>query len=531
MNTRSKHPGWFGLAGLVVGFAVDWFFWGKPFGISFLVWTALVLAGFFLLARGEKSRPSRLSLLLAAAILLPAFFTFLRQEVFTRFSSSLAVLGLLALLAATFKTGNWLYYRLSDHFLAGMYLVGACLGRPVELGRKGVAEGSEGDSGTAFGRVIFPALRGLLLAVPVVLVLGALLSSADPIFADWLEGLLKFLSIEKIPEYLFRLFYILVLAYLFTGALLHAILPRRAEARPQTDEPVLKPFLGAIESRTILLAVTALFAAFVVIQFRYLFGGQANISETGYTYSEYARRGFSELVLVAVLSLLLLFGLGTITRFSREAQKRGFTALGVLLVAEVLVMLASAWMRLGMYEDAYGFTRLRAYTHVFIPWLGALLFATLVLEVVNRRGRFALALLAACYGFTLTLGAVNIDGFIARMNIQRARQLYELDPYYLAFLTDDAVPAMAQGLLRGGLPVEARQRLGAELACRAAARTPAKDQAWQGFNLSGQMADRWLERSRPAWQEHSTFRDERGDWQVMIEGQPQPCQQGWMRLD
>ncbi len=79
------------------------------------------------------------------------------------------------------------------------------------------------------------------------------------------------------------------------------------------DKPILAPFLGFTESTVVLIAVDLLFALFVFIQFRYLFGGQANITPVGYTYSEYARRGFGELVAVAFLSLGLILGLGAYT--------------------------------------------------------------------------------------------------------------------------------------------------------------------------------------------------------------------------
>ena len=119
-------------------------------------------------------------------------------------------------------------------------------------------------------------------------------------------------------------------------------------------------------------SVVILFAAFVAIQFQYFFGGQANIHIEGYTYAEYARKGFGELVAVAFFSLLLLLGLGAITRRDTESQRKTFSSLGVGLVGLVLVMLISAFQRLALYESAYGFSRLRAYTHVFMIWLALL---------------------------------------------------------------------------------------------------------------------------------------------------------------
>jgi hypothetical protein len=47
-----------------------------------------------------------------------------------------------------------------------------------------------------------------------------------------------------------------------------------------------------------------LFLTFVVIQVRYLFGGAGRVAATaGLTHTEYARRGFFELVTVTALAL------------------------------------------------------------------------------------------------------------------------------------------------------------------------------------------------------------------------------------
>ena len=49
-----------------------------------------------------------------------------------------------------------------------------------------------------------------------------------------------------------------------------------------------------IEVTILLISIDLLFLVFVWIQFAYLFGGQANITIEGFTYAEYARRGFLE---------------------------------------------------------------------------------------------------------------------------------------------------------------------------------------------------------------------------------------------
>jgi hypothetical protein len=217
------------------------------------------------------------------------------------------------------------------------------------------------------------------------------------------------------------------------------------------DGPVLADHavprvLGFPEAVTVLASVNMLFAAFVGVQFRYFFGGQATVVADGLTYAEYARRGFGELVVVAGVSLALHLALAGLTRRESARQRWTFTILAAALTGLVLVILASAFQRLLLYEQAFGFTRLRTVVHVFIVWLGLLLVALLVLELADRVRLFLLASLIAVVGFAATLNVLGVDQLIARHNLARAAQGAELDIGYLERLSPDAVPVLVGSL-------------------------------------------------------------------------------------
>ncbi len=91
------------------------------------------------------------------------------------------------------------------------------------------------------------------------------------------------------------------------------------------------------------------------------------------------------------------------------------------------VILASAYLRLQLYEQAYGFTRLRAYTHVAIIWMGVAFVLFLVLLFAGNLRAFAPAAVGVALGFALTLNLLNVDDFIVRRNAERARAGSELD--------------------------------------------------------------------------------------------------------
>jgi len=244
--------------------------------------------------------------------------------------------------------------------------------------------------------------------------------------------------------------------------------------------------------------VIALFAAFVVVQFQYFFGGHANINIEGYTYSEYARRGFGELVTVAFFSLLMLLTLNSITKREIESQQKMYSGLGVALVALLMVMLFSAFKRLGLYEEAYGFSRLRTYTHVFLIWIGLLLIATIALEILRKERMFTFALLIASFGFAVSLPVLNVDAFIVNQNIQRELQgktndNAALDSRYFMQLSDDAIPPLVSAYRNSTLPESLRGKIGASLACIQHERgLNPRETPWQSFHFAAFNADKSL---------------------------------------
>jgi hypothetical protein len=521
---KQKRLFWIGA--LFAAVAFDLLFWKQALGISFFIWTAALLLIGYLLVWREQKRPSVASWGLSLLILGFAFVPAWRAEPFTRvFSILLTLVGML-LLTATFLNGFWPFYRIVDHItellkalfggLSGAILYGSRFRNPPVVGEEPVK---------VKGRKRWAILRGVLIALPVVTLFTVLLSAADPVFGDWIR---KIINLERLPEYLFRLWYVLMIGSFLVGIYLHAIYPRSEAKKPETMSAWMKPFLGWTETGIILGAVDVLFITFAIIQMRYLFGGSANINETGYTFAEYARRGFGELVAVAVLSMMLYLGLNTITKRETRGARIGFSVVSILLMANVLVMLVSSLQRLMLYEGAYGFSELRTYTHVFIYWLGALIVVAMVLELLHKRGRFALALMVAIVGFGATLAVMNVDGFIVQQNVKRTVAGDELDFYYLQQLSTDAVPAIVSAYQQPGLPANAKDVLGSALACRTAELNApivgdSGMKSWQSFSISESTASRLLTEKAGTWSTYKVNNDEERGMTVMLDGVLKSC--------
>jgi hypothetical protein len=201
-----------------------------------------------------------------------------------------------------------------------------------------------------------------------------------------------------------------------------------------------------------LAAVVLLFAVFVAVQLRVLFGGAGYVeATTGLGYGDYARRGFAQLLVVAALTL----GVIAVAARSRDRTVRGL--LGALCVL-TLVVLLSAHHRLDLVEGAYGSTRVRYAGHAVVVWIAvlfALVLAGGIRPAIGRRlPRLVTAgTLVGVLAFTL----LNPDRRVAESAVDRAAAGKTVDIRYLSRLSADALPAAqrlpppARGIVVGAL--------------------------------------------------------------------------------
>jgi hypothetical protein len=385
-----------------LGWLFDFLFWQNKPGVNFAIFSMACLAAAFYLLMSDGLRPNRTSLILLPLFGFFAAVTFIRAEPMTTFLAYTFTLLTMSLLALTYLGGRWYLYTLVDYLAKSLQLFASIIGLPITFMadfRKAQTEAGVQPS----KRNIWPVVRGIAIAVPVIAIFASLLSSADVVFGQRLADLIQWFNVDNLPELIFRFVYIVFIGYSLAGIVLHASTQSKDEKLANEDKPLIPPFLGHVEATIVLGSVVALFTAFVVVQFQYFFGGTTNIHIDGYTYAEYARRGFGELVTVAFFALLMLLTLSAITKRDTETQRRTFSSLGVALVVLLLVMLVSAFKRLGLYEEIYGFSRLRTYTHVFLIWIGLLLIVTIALEILRKERMFTFAMLIASFGFAISL--------------------------------------------------------------------------------------------------------------------------------
>lgn len=155
-----------------------------------------------------------------------------------------------------------------------------------------------------------------------------------------------------------------------------------------------------------------------------------------------------------------------------------------LLCLLTLVVVASALYRMHIYQEAYGFTRLRVLVDVFEGWLGLLVVAVLGGGAALRAPWLPRFALLSGAGLLLAVAAINPDAWIARHNIERYEETGKVDLRYLQGLSADAVPVLAT------LPDDLA-------ACALAGHSTAEEDDWLEWNLGRRRGDPVLREHGP----------------------------------
>lgn len=351
-----------------------------------------------------------------------------------------------------------------------------------------------------------PIVRGAVIALPILFGFALLLGSADAVFGQALDQAFRFPDFDDVFA---RGAFTIVAAVLIAGPIVIAVGARGLlddvedplPAGPDASEP--RPGQrrsGAIEAVVVLVAVDVLFAAFAAVQVVYLFGGADTLATVGMTYSDYARQGYFQLVGVVALAGLLLIGAHEIAGRRRDLLVAGFA-----LLVLTGVILASAALRLRLYQDAYGWTELRFYVAASIAWLAAAVTVAIALLAANRMRWLAHGLAVSAVAVTLAVSAIGPQAFVIDQNIARALDPLlvpegghsGLDLDYTLTLGDAAIPPLVAVLDR--LPPDVRARAAYELGLR---RTTLDAYAgppdgWQSWNLSRERARQALQQVAP----------------------------------
>ena len=439
------------LAALAIGLLAEIALDGPALGLSASVLTAVMLGAAWLFRRRGRN-PDPLDVWLPVSALILAGFVAIRADPFVAFLDLAGAAAFTGASAAAFS-GLAVTRRSATAVMAmGVWVIEAVLagtGRALHAARPAPTEGPR--QGPAW---LGPVARGLVLAVPLVLIFAVLFASADPIFRRGFDDLLGFrIDLGELPG---RLLFVLAVAWLAGGVLsvaargIPAVEGASLGAAVRSAAVAPGRVLGTTEALVVLVAIDLIVGLFVGLQLAYLFGGLDTLEAAGMKYSDYARRGYFELVAAAALAGGILVAM----EYGVSRRTRAYVALAIMLIGLTIVVLASAALRLKLYQDAYGWTELRLYVAVSIAAM-ALTLATLAAFLATDRTRWlGHAMVVIGLVSLITLNLLAPAAFVAERNLARVIDPtlvppdgeVSLDSDYLAVLPDDAIPALVAAL-------------------------------------------------------------------------------------
>ncbi len=357
------------------------------------------------------------------------------------------------LLHQFYDTANW---KLGKYFGKIFIMVFACLG---EIGRPFTdAARYFKHQGGRKNKNLWYVLLGIVIALPLLLIVTALLSSADAVFREVADRMLQGFRIGNIFNILFRVVFMFFASYLLTAFLCKRTLNGTVKDH-RKGEPVLAITVNGL--------LTLIYLLFSGIQIVYLFLGKMQLPQ-GYTYAAYAREGFFQLLAVGILNLIIVLMSLSLFRESRVLK-------GILTVMSLctFVMIASSALRIMIYIRFYYLTFLR----ILVLWGLLLLFALFIGIVVSifresfplfRYGTVVVTVLYLLLSFAhpdYIIAAVNVANAPAGLQEQENNKwepqnsfFLSDEPYhdygYLAGLSADAAPVLIPYLAELGYDLD-----------------------------------------------------------------------------
>lgn len=242
-------------------------------------------------------------------------------------------------------------------------------------------------------------LLGLAIGLPLALVVLLLLSSADEVMGHLLGTWFRDISIGEI---LWHAVNIVAATILFYSFLYNSRWGKRKELTA-SERPKAPPVTASV----VLVLLLLVYAVFAYVQFRYFFSGQL---PADMTYSEYARSGFWELIVVMLINISAYTAINALCR-----EGGALRVLQCLLMAATALLLTSAIMRLIMYISAYGLTIMRILPLWLMIWLAAMIVLAVVRLFRKRTPMLRIAAISLVWWY-VALNMPNWAQIISSVN-------------------------------------------------------------------------------------------------------------------
>ena len=398
-------------------------FFNYQLGINACIFVIPLLSFIIYILYKNNKINNKKGLLLIIPILLLSSFYFIYDNIFFKYLNILAITILFNLM---YIYTIYPTYRIKEVLLSILSL----LIEPLGLIEKLFKELSNMISKTfKINDELKNKSKSILIVLPIIVVVILLLVSADMVFESIFTNIFKIFKNISIDNIFIRLFWIIII-FVYLSLVIKFLLEKY-------DKKEYKDTKLKIDNYTIKILLTSLNIIYVIFDFiqirSLLFHQVGNIN-----YAEYARSGFFQLMFISIINLVIVL----LSKYSKEDNKYNKIQ-SICMVFLTLIIIISSFLRMYMYEIAYGYTLLRLLVYVSLFTEVILLIPTVMYIINTKVNIFKYYLIIIITIYTI-VSLSPIDYIIAKRNINKYYKDGKIDLLYLENYSSDNVELLIE---------------------------------------------------------------------------------------
>lgn len=414
MEKMKEKFAFFGGMSLLYGVIFTVFFYRSKMGINNILWviSVIVIGSFLLKKMGiEKKKGTNIYFL---GMLLLSISSAWTASVFFYTYNTLGILMLyLMFMIHQFydvKAMRSLSYIKGFLVIAGNFLIAT--GKPYVHAAAYFSDKTEGKK-----KKWVSGILGVLLGLGIMIIILPLLLKSDAVFSKVVGNLMKYINVWDGIKILFCILFGYHMCYAFFFSLC-----KRSDI--YVRESSIKKW-NSVVGMTSLFVVGIIYLLYVLIQIVYLFLGRDQLLPQGMTYSQYARGGFWELLVVSIINLFL------VVIWSRFFERNRLLSILLTFISGcTFVMILSAGYRMILYIQAYHLTFLR----IFVMWflvVVAFIMAGVTMKVFREKFPLFLYTTAVVGSLYILLSLSKPEEIVVKYMLAQEAHPKQRDVYYL----------------------------------------------------------------------------------------------------
>ena len=216
---------------------------------------------------------------------------------------------------------------------------------------------------------------GLIIGIPICIVILILLSTGDYYFGYLIENILDNILNTLNISFIWKNLVVISLSFIFSFSIFINYMLNRREDKYKNK--LLN--ISSVTISTILILVNMVFMIFLVSEISKLTTNFLHVP-IKYTYAEYAREGFFQLLFITGINFIIT--IFTIYKTNLKENKLIKTLL-LILISFSILLIFNSYYRMILYISAYTFTILRLQVILFLA-LELILFILLIKKIIKE---------------------------------------------------------------------------------------------------------------------------------------------------